>query len=650
MRLDSIKNCYLYGLWLISLSISAGDIDSKSPPNSSKSYSLEAIYQRLDIGAIGEATNFAEPHSAPSSTMHSLNEVMEKAPVVDNAEGATLEEVMRGKKFWGLRKGHWGLQTGTSKAVDTSTSTTGANALSSDIAIHKKAWVEGTIVTGTVAIGSAIEGTALETEIPDGFYAGKTVTITDANLLIENIKSGVTIFNLLGTYTGIGGNVHDTSTEGANAMARDIALDRKAWVDGVIVTGTAEPGDNVRGETLSLEIPDGLYTGGKTATASDAGLIAPNIKNGLTIFGVTGLYTGIGGNVQDTGSADAMANELASGKKAWVKGKEIKGTVKTGQNINGTSLTRSIPNGFYQGNKTITIADANLVPSNIKSGVTIFGVIGTHMDINNAKAGINMTDKIDLGSNITSRLLKMTIPDGFYTDNRTATIHDPQLVTENIKRGITIFGVKGDQNVVNTQTANATTDDISVGKKAWVKGVEIIGTGRFNTHHAAVLATGQTTVYMSHDNGTHQTGKTALPRFKNKGNGTITDQLTGLIWLANAHCTQAKRNWTTAIADVAQLNSTGEMNGHSCGDRSQKGAHQTDWRLPNIKELQSLIDFGRSNPALAYQHPFSNLQAKHYWSSTTYAKNTNSAWSVNLMTGHININNKNRVAFIWAVR
>ena len=63
---------------------------------------------------------------------------------------------------------------------------------------------------------------------------------------------------------------------------------------------------------------------------------------------------------------------------------------------------------------------------------------------------------------------------------------------------------------------------------------------------------------------------------------------------------------------------TGKMNGNDCGDTSgKKGSHRTDWRLPNIRELQSLVDYAFSTPAISNatgtaqgssNDPFTNLQ------------------------------------------
>jgi hypothetical protein len=58
------------------------------------------------------------------------------------------------------------------------------------------------------------------------------------------------------------------------------------------------------------------------------------------------------------------------------------------------------------------------------------------------------------------------------------------------------------------------------------------------------------------------------PRFTDNSNGTVTDNLTGLIWLKNANWANATRTWATALTDMASLNSAGTMNSKPCGDTS----------------------------------------------------------------------------------
>ena len=149
------------------------------------------------------------------------------------------------------------------------------------------------------------------------------------------------------------------------------------------------------------------------------------------------------------------------------------------------------------------------------------------------------------------------------------------------------------------------------------------------------------------------------PRFTDNTDGTITDNLTGLIWLKNANCANATRDWATALSDVTPLNSGGTMNGNNCGDTSNSGSHQTDWRRPNVRELQSLIHYGYANPALSNAagtakwtggDPFTGVQAVNYWSSSTVSSNTANGWFVGLPDDVVNGAPKAHGAFVWPVR
>jgi len=135
------------------------------------------------------------------------------------------------------------------------------------------------------------------------------------------------------------------------------------------------------------------------------------------------------------------------------------------------------------------------------------------------------------------------------------------------------------------------------------------------------------------------------PRFTDNGDGTVTDNLTGLIWLENANC-YGQQSWANALSDANALaNGTCSLN-----DGSSAG----DWRLPNVRELHSLIDSsqptGTATVALPSGHPFTGVQSLYYWSSTTYAGNTTPAWYVDLNNGFVFNDNKTNAVYVWPVR
>jgi hypothetical protein len=154
--------------------------------------------------------------------------------------------------------------------------------------------------------------------------------------------------------------------------------------------------------------------------------------------------------------------------------------------------------------------------------------------------------------------------------------------------------------------------------------------------------TGQTTSYATGDDGALQKGVAwPNPRFTDNGNGTVTDGLTGLVWLKNANCFSTQ-TWTAALSSANTL-----ANG-ACGLTDGSTAGQ--WRLPNRKELRSLADYSKYSPALPTGHPFSNVQSGGYWSGTTYAFSTSYAWGVYMVDGVVAYDDKTYAYYVWPVR
>jgi hypothetical protein len=168
---------------------------------------------------------------------------------------------------------------------------------------------------------------------------------------------------------------------------------------------------------------------------------------------------------------------------------------------------------------------------------------------------------------------------------------------------------------------------------------------------APVPKTGQITSLATGDDGDLKKGVAwPNPRFTDNGNGTVTDNLTGLIWLKNADCYQL-RTWAQALTVCHGLNS-GE-----CG--LSDGSVEGDWRLPNLFELESLRDMAYYDPALSntagtdkwtWEDPFTLVRLGYYWSSTAYAYSPDNAWCVLLSDGYVNIGDKSISYYVWPVR
>src|SRR5262249_27463038 len=142
--------------------------------------------------------------------------------------------------------------------------------------------------------------------------------------------------------------------------------------------------------------------------------------------------------------------------------------------------------------------------------------------------------------------------------------------------------------------------------------------------------------------------------YQDNGDGTVTDLNTGLMWEKQSddgsiHDRDQLFTWATAPTHITALNSAGGFAGH------------TDWRMPNARELLSLVDYGVANPAVDpvafYTNCFGGCTVSQcsctaffqYWSSTTVTNLPGSAFAVNFTDGTVGVFTKN-ASFTAAVR
>ena len=110
-------------------------------------------------------------------------------------------------------------------------------------------------------------------------------------------------------------------------------------------------------------------------------------------------------------------------------------------------------------------------------------------------------------------------------------------------------------------------------------------------------------------------------QFTDNGNGTITDNLTNLIWQKAPFADSITWEQALGYADTLTL------------------AGATDWRLPNIKEMQSVNDESIITPSVSISY-FPSIGVKKYWSSTTLPNQTAKAWYLDTHFGITTYANK----------
>lgn len=164
------------------------------------------------------------------------------------------------------------------------------------------------------------------------------------------------------------------------------------------------------------------------------------------------------------------------------------------------------------------------------------------------------------------------------------------------------------------------------------------------TLNSSLLATGQTdctdatgaavSCASSGQDGEYQAG--IAPAYVDNGDGTITDTITGLMWekLSNdgsIHDKDTQSSWSDGLAKIATLNST-------------VFAGYTDWRMPNIRELETLVNFGRDFPTANADFntacaggctvlTCNCTRSFSHWTSTSYDTDKACAWSVDFSIG-----------------
>jgi hypothetical protein len=119
-------------------------------------------------------------------------------------------------------------------------------------------------------------------------------------------------------------------------------------------------------------------------------------------------------------------------------------------------------------------------------------------------------------------------------------------------------------------------------------------------------------------------GAAAQSRFVISADGTeVTDRSTGLIW---RRCSEGQ-SWSGQTCAGSPSTFTHE----------QVLAHagmQPGWRLPNVKELASIIDRRKTLPAIDLM-TFPDTPAHPYWSSSPYAVRAEAAWFVSFSDGRV---------------
>jgi hypothetical protein len=248
-----------------------------------------------------------------------------------------------------------------------------------------------------------------------------------------------------------------------------------------------------------------------------------------------------------------------------------------------------VPAGYYSGGQVNT--DANLITGNIKSGVNIFGVSGNviqstgNATIANVLSGSTFSNATAAGltgsmankgvASFTPGAAAVPVPAGYYSGGQVNT--DANLITGNIKSGVSIFGVSGSTSVVDTSAGTASASDIRAGKTAYVSGALVTGT----SHISSIVCQAPNWSGANCDVcNTHFTGANCdvcPTHFTGANCDVCIARWTG------ANCNLCTNGWSGASCDVVHpvVNKTGQTscwdidgNSISCAGTGKDGEHK----------------------------------------------------------------------------
>ena len=337
------------------------------------------------------------------------------------------------------------------------------------------------------------------TATPSDILEGKTAYGADGKITgtIPSVE-GKQIVPKAAGQIAVAGNVYTTGAriipKEDNFIPANIRKDVSIW--GVV--GTLDPG---------------------STPAPDPNLIPANVKAGVTIDGVTGTFTS---------DATITADYILDGFSGYANGEKITGNIPSKDAATytpGTADQYINANQYLSGAQTIT-GDANLTADNIAQGKEIFGVTGTFTSDANATAesmqlGVSAyvngervvgTAPIQEAKTVTPTTTEQTaVASGSFTSGEVKVAGDANLIADNIKQGVSIFGVLGTlagwkvYQVGSDGETSTVSYDVGFVPTAWLATANVRTSGGSGGTAVGGLINGETissSRYQFHLNGT----------------------------------------------------------------------------------------------------------------------------------------------------
>ena len=366
------------------------------------------------------------------------------------------------------------------------------------------------------------------------------------------------VFPGTGYYTGV-----------SNAPAAGTMLSGTT-VNAVAGTATAAPAD------CSMNGVTGCVTTAPYLSGDLTNLTEGNIKNGVTIAGVLGLYPNATYKLPSAGGAAGLTNATFDAK---------------------VKLATAFEYWTEAGAREQSVGDADITAAKIASGVSIFGLSGSlaaavapnawDVRVGTVVNGVTGMLKVNCRNRVNNTIYNYNGSVSFITNGAVITasgstdywdtIDDYNNGVSGLPPGVVSGWTNNDCGGVET-----VTDDVNVWKDI-----------------------------------TTTNGTTASNCGATSGNCTMKDKITGLHW---SKIQSTSQTWSVAI--------------NTCDALTHNS--QSDWRLPTQKELMEAYTHGIRSGASANWITEANMSANYFWSGSSISSSTLTAWNVFLARGYTN--------------
>jgi len=477
------------------------------------------------------------------------------------------------------------------------------------------------------------------------------------------------------------------------------------------ITSPGDPASAGRMYTLE-QIYQKFYTG-TTATKQSGGFTEPGLAPGSTMHTLDNIYGDFTTDITATSgtvAANVLSGKTFFATSGTTRGASwgpVAGAIpdKTGLNVASTAQSQAsgvnyftATQGYYDGTAKVSATDAqvaalasDLATGNVKNGATIFGVNGSTkvLDTTSGTAtngqvllnqvcysnGSTITGNITNGSDVTVTSASTTIPAGYYSGSQkcSSTAGSAVTVTDSSGTAIPAGYYSGTPKCSAALTGGtgsaAAAGQILNGYYAYgSNGANVNGTFKAllpTTFQAACYDTdGPSTItcggtdWPAQDADTIGNSGACTPTYT-QGDYTVKDECTNLEWQRYGH---GSNNGYTAPASISDCYDADPNTAYASGyctytwqyalkycanlNNAQMGS---GWRLPNPKELQSIVDYSIHSPSI--NEKFTNTKLDDYWSSTTSAASGPAyAWVVDFYDGFVDVDGKTVSYCIRCVR